>query len=65
MARPLDVLGTQEVAQLAQVDPVTVWRWRQTGLEPDAVLATGPVWRRSTVLRWLRRTGRTQPETAA
>ena len=53
MSEPLDVLGVSEIAELAGVHEVTVWRWRQRGMTPDVVLRSGPVWRRSTVETWL------------
>jgi hypothetical protein len=52
----LDVLGLKELAELMNVTTgnLSVMRARGQIVEPDAVLKCGPVWRRSTVSRWLK-----------
>lgn len=59
----LDVVGPAEVATLLNVHPVTVNKWTRAGKlpKPDARLAMGPVWRRSTILTWAALTGRRTP----
>lgn len=60
----LKVVGTSEVAALLGVHAVTVSKWTR-GVNsfpaPDAQLASGPVWRRSTIDRWAVKTGRRKP----
>lgn len=54
MAKPLDIYGGKEAAQLLNVTPVTVSRWLSGGTmpDPDATLAAGPVWRGKALLDW-------------
>ena len=58
--RELKIVGPAEVASLANVNPATVRSWQLRGHlpPPDATLATGAVWRRSTIERWLKGAGR-------
>jgi hypothetical protein len=53
-ARPLDIVGTSEVAALFDVDKSQVGRWRRGGdfPGPDAQLAAGPLWWRKRVRSW-------------
>jgi len=50
----LDVVGVYEIARLLNVHRVTVMKWKQEDSfpVPDAVLAMGPVWRTSTIVKW-------------
>lgn len=61
---PNDPLLTYElVAELANVKVGTVYMWRKRGRLPSpAPETTGrrPVWRQSTISRWLEATGRKQ-----
>jgi len=52
----LDILGLSEVTVLIGANGATVKSWYRRGHlpEPDAVLAAGPIWRRTTINRWLR-----------
>lgn len=54
------VFGPIEVAALADVKPATVLQWRARGVtpEPDAVISRVPLWLESTIVPWLRDTGR-------
>lgn len=56
----LDVVGPAEVAAMLQVSSKTVSVWRLTEKlpRPDAVLAQGVVWRRTTIARWAEKEGR-------
>jgi predicted site-specific integrase-resolvase len=58
----LDVLGPAEIADMFDVHPVTVDRWRREGVLPlaDAQLRRGPLWLRSTIVKWATDTGREQ-----
>ena len=52
MPRPLDVMGTAEVAEFLGVHKESVSRKIRTGrLTPDIVLACGPIFRRRTIER--------------
>jgi len=57
---PLDIVGVREIAGLLGVQEQTVraWRYRKLLPEPDATVSGIPVWRRSTILRWAKETGR-------
>lgn len=56
----LDIVGVREIAALLGVKEQTVrtWRYRKLLPEPDATVSGIPVWRRSTILRWAKETGR-------
>ncbi len=56
----LDIVGPGEIADLFGVSKVAVTKWqrRDDFPTPDADLRIGPVWRRSTILRWAEKTGR-------
>ena len=64
----LDIVGRAEVARMFHHrdrpgDPMpeeSVSRWIAEGVlpDPDAVLAIGRVWRRSTIVKWANKTGR-------
>lgn len=60
MTAPLKVVGAAEVAFLLGVHPMTVGKWRRSGKlpEPDALLACGPIWRRTTIVEWAMAKGR-------
>lgn len=55
----LDVVGVEQIAQMFNVNRVTVSKWRAAGKlpPPDAELGI-PIWRRSTILRWADEVGR-------
>ena len=55
----LDVVGVNEIAQMFNVNRVTVSKWRAAGKlpPPDAEIGVA-VWLRSTILRWADDTGR-------
>ncbi len=55
-----ELIGQNEIAELAGVALVTVRKWRQRHEFPAPVsrLAIGPVWLRSDVEAWLEETGR-------
>lgn len=56
-----DPLGGAEVADLLEVKrgTVRIWQFRGVFPPPDWASVNGlPAWRRSTILRWARRTGR-------
>ncbi len=55
----LDVVGVSEIADMFNVNRVTVSKWRaQNKLPPpDAELGI-PIWRRQTILRWADDVGR-------
>ena len=50
----LEVVGSVEAAGLLQVDRQTLRTWLKRGHmpEPDARLSCGPVWRKSTIIKW-------------
>lgn len=60
MTAPLKVVGAAEVAHLLGIHPMTVGKWRRSGKlpDPDALLACGPIWRRTTITTWALATGR-------
>lgn len=49
-----DLLGLAELARLLDRKLTTVGQWRYRGHlpPPDTLLASGPVWHRSTIERW-------------
>lgn len=55
------LIGITEVVDLAEVKRTTVHAWRHRGLfpkeDPDS-LPQHPMWRKSTVMNWLRATDR-------
>ena len=55
-----EMVGQNEIAELAGVALVTVRKWRQRHAFPAPVsrLAIGPVWLRTDVEDWLKETGR-------
>jgi hypothetical protein len=55
MVMKLDVLGLTEITALLGSNGDTVKSWYRRGKlpTPDAVLSCGPIWRRSTIERWL------------
>jgi predicted DNA-binding transcriptional regulator AlpA len=55
----LDIVGITEIAQLLGLKHATVTNWHRRGHmpAPDAQLSFGPVWRRSTIERWLQKEG--------
>lgn len=58
----LDLVGLPEIADMLGKHPQTVQDWSSKGgilPTPEAVVARRtPVWRRSTIERWARKTGR-------
>lgn len=55
------LVGLREVAELLQVarNTANVWRTRNVLPAPEAIVSGEvPVWRRSTIVEWARRTGR-------
>jgi len=52
--RPLEVMGLAEVSVETGVQPTTIHAWMRRGHlpAPDARLACGPIWRRSTIEAW-------------
>lgn len=67
MSRKLDVLGLFEIGTENRVRPRTVAAWYYRGHlpEPDAILACGPIWRRSTIEPFIDGEGRERFERAA
>jgi hypothetical protein len=59
--KPLDIVGPGEVRDMFGVTLETVSRWQAAGVlpVPDCRLVMGPVWRRSTIVAWANKTGRT------
>jgi uncharacterized protein YjcR len=59
-----ELLDVREFAEMFGVKPSAVWQWRQRGIrpEPDAVKNGLPLWRRRTLQRWGRDTGRLPAE---
>jgi predicted DNA-binding transcriptional regulator AlpA len=57
MGRPLDVMGVAEISDESGVHRNTAWRWttRPDFPEPAARLASGPIWHRREVERWVRK----------
>jgi len=55
MTRPLEIVGLVEIAAMLGVDRPLIRTWYARGKlpEPDARLAATPVWRVSTIERWL------------
>jgi hypothetical protein len=62
--RPLDIVGLHEVTVITGVRPNTLSAWMRRGHipAPDARLACGPVWRRSTITAWVNGAGRKRIE---
>ena len=60
MNRPLDIVGLTEIADLLGVDRGTprIWRYRGIMPEPDGWVSGYPAWRRSSIVKWARDTGR-------
>lgn len=60
---PPHFVGPQEIATLLGVKHATVKQWRHRRIlpEPLAVISGVPIWRRSTIERWARSTGRLRP----
>jgi hypothetical protein len=55
-----DIMGTQEIAALLQVQPATVSQWRHRRLLPAPwrTVSGTPLWLRATVEEWARETER-------
>jgi len=51
----LEIVGITEVAAISEIPTATIKTWQRRGQlpTPDAVLACGPIWRRSTIERWM------------
>lgn len=59
------LLTAEDIAKLAGVRQRTVYEWKKRNrLPPPSMLMMGrrPVWKRSTMLRWLEATGRKTAE---
>lgn len=56
----LDIVGASELAKMLGVPRGQIYVWKNRGKlpEPDVVLAAGPVWRRSTIERWMKQQNR-------
>ena len=56
MTAPLAVVGLVELADMLGMQRGTVRQWYSRGKlpEPDALLAATPVWRLSTIERWMK-----------
>jgi hypothetical protein len=56
----LDVVGIAEVAVMLDINRATVRSWQLRGHlpAPDAELASGPIWRRSTITKWVAGAGK-------
>ena len=57
MTAPLAVVGLVELADMLGMQRGTVRQWYSRGKlpEPDALLAATPVWRLSTIERWMKK----------
>lgn len=55
-----DLLGPEEIATLLEVDRDTPGVWRRRGLlpPPETTISSVPVWRRSVIEAWARKTDR-------
>jgi hypothetical protein len=56
----LDLVGPNGVAEMLEVFPQQVSRWRREGKmpEPVDVVSRVPVWERATIIAWAEETGR-------
>jgi hypothetical protein len=54
------IVGTAEIAGIANVKEQTVHAWRHRKIlpDPDAIIGNTPIWREQTIVRWLQRTNR-------
>lgn len=52
----LDIVGAAELAEMLGVPRAQIYVWKNRGKlpVPDAALAAGPVWRRSTIRAWMK-----------
>lgn len=61
-----DLVGFQELADMAEVKLTTAWEWRKRGVLPKPDVTRQPgnhhEWRRERIERWLRDTGRWKGE---
>lgn len=57
---PIDAVSIAEIAEMLQVNPGTVSKWRRRGLlpEPDRRLAAADLWHSATIWEWAISTGR-------
>jgi predicted site-specific integrase-resolvase len=60
MSVKLDIVGITEIADDLGVAAGTVRQWHRRGVlpPPDAVVAHGAVWHRSTIKRWAKGPGK-------
>jgi predicted site-specific integrase-resolvase len=58
----LDVVGVSEIAEMVGTNRITVGSWHKRGqLPPPAVvLACGPIWQRTSIVRWMKGEGKTR-----
>jgi hypothetical protein len=61
----IEILGTDEVAELLGVENQTVRLWKSKGImpNPDWVISRVPIWTAGTIVRWAVKTGRLTAET--
>jgi hypothetical protein len=54
------MVGPAEIADMFDVHPVTVDRWRRDGIlpAPGQWLRRGPIWSYQTIVEWAESTGR-------
>lgn len=61
---PTELVGLAEISDLLGVEHATTHRWRTRRLlpDPDGVpggsLSGTPIWRKSTIIKWAKATGR-------
>lgn len=55
-----ELVGVQEIAELLDVVHQTAKQWRARGVlpEPEWTVSGVPVWRKATILKWAKETGR-------
>ena len=55
-----DLVGSKELAAMFNVSSMTISRWKRNGDLPDPIyLAAGPVWHKTALVEWAKRSGRT------
>lgn len=63
----LDVVGVGDISSMTGVNATTISIWQRRGHlpTPDAKPSCGPVWRRSTIERWMSGKGKERIERVA